>query len=203
MNNLINDTIKELNKNGFEATYFDNILEAKNYLLNEINDSIDIGIGGSMTIYNSGLHNDFIKRGNKVFWHWLVEPEERDNIFKKAQQSPVYLSSSNAITSDGKIVNIDGVGNRVSSMFYGHNTVYIIAGKNKISKNIDTAIERIKNEACPKNAERLDLDTPCRHTGRCTDCKSNDRMCNVTVILEGKPAKTNINILLVNEDLGY
>lgn len=203
MNKLVDRSIEGLRKNGFIVDYFENIIDAKDYILKKIDLNDSIGIGGSMTIFNSGLHNDLIDRGNIVYWHWLENPENRDETLKNASSTTKYLSSANAITKDGKIINIDGVGNRVASMFYGHEAVYIIAGVNKLVENMDEGIKRIKTEACPKNAKRLDLNTPCRHTGKCKNCKSDDRMCNVTVIIEGKPAKTDINIILVNEVLGY
>ncbi|MBS4540149.1 lactate utilization protein [Clostridium sp. D2Q-11] len=203
MDRLINRTIESLQKNGFIVDYFEDINGAKKHILEKIDQKVDVGIGGSMTIFESGLHTDLMDRGNGISWHWLEKPEDKYMALERASRTPIYMSSANAITQDGKIINIDGVGNRVASTFYGHDTVYIIAGVNKIVENIEDGIKRIKTDACPKNAERLGLNTPCRHTGKCHDCKSDDRMCNVTVIIESKPAKTDINIILVNESLGY
>lgn len=203
MNNSITRTIENLRKNGFIVDYFEDINNAKAHILNKIDLDKEIGIGGSMTVFNSGLHTDLMNRGNTVYWHWLEQSENRDLTLQRASKTPIYIASANAITEDGKIINIDGVGNRVSSIFYGHETVYILVGVNKIAKNNEKAMERIKTIACPKNSERLNLNTPCRHTGKCNDCKSDDRMCNITVIIEGKPAKTDINIIIVNKSLGY
>lgn len=203
MEDLVDLTVNNLKKNGFGVEYFDNINNAKKYLLSKIDDKIDIGIGGSMTIFDSNIHEELIKRGNSVYWHWLANDENKNETLEKAKNASIYLASSNAITSEGKLINIDGVGNRVSSMVYGHDKVYIIAGINKIVKDDKKAIERIKNESCPKNAERLKLNTPCRYTGKCNDCNSPDRMCNITVILEKNPMKADIEILIVNEELGY
>lgn len=202
MDKLVLQTISNLKDNGFDVQYFETSDEAKEKLLEEIGLDEDIGIGGSMTVYNMKLHEELIERGNNVYWHWLVDGENRKEVFKKASDTPVYISSSNGITQDGKIVNIDGVGNRVASMFYGHNRTYIIAGINKISKNVEDSIKRIKSTACPKNAERLNLETPCRYKG-CTDCKSKDRMCNITVIMDHKPMATDVNVFLINEELGF
>ncbi|RKD32726.1 lactate utilization protein [Thermohalobacter berrensis] len=197
-------TIEKLVDNGFNVEFFNTKKEAKSKLLDDISVKEDVGIGGSMTIYQMEVHKDLIDRGNKVHWHWLVEPEKRDEVREKASRASVYISSSNAITEDGKLVNIDGIGNRVASMFYGHKKVYILCGVNKITKNIEKALERIKTVACPKNSERLDLDTPCRYKGKCYDCKGKDRMCNITVILESKPmGDIEINIYIINEELGY
>ncbi|QZY54182.1 lactate utilization protein [Crassaminicella profunda] len=197
------NVMKNLKRNGFNVEYFENCTVAKKALLDAINLDEDVGIGGSKTIYDMGMHKDLMKRGNEVYWHWLVDQEKKDEERFKASHTPVYLSSSNAVTEDGKLVNIDGLGNRVASMIYGHDRVYIIVGVNKIAKDANKAIERIKKEACPKNAERLNLETPCRYTKECNDCRSKDRMCNITVIIDHKPMKTDINVFLINEDLGF
>jgi len=200
---ILKNTINNLKANGFAVEYFETIDEAKNKILNDIPESNDVGIGGSMTIFQMKLHEELLSRGNKVYWHWLVEPEKRDEVRKLARNTPVYLSSTNSITEDGKLINIDGVGNRVASMFYGHEKVIIVAGINKISKNYDDAIKRIKEEACPKNSERLNLDTPCRYTGKCNNCSSKSRMCNVTVTIDKNPMGGNIKLYIINDSLGY
>lgn len=203
MKDLVALTIKNLKDNGFKTEYFDGINDTKKYLLNEIDEKKDIGIGGSMTIFDSNLHEELINRGNKLYWHWLVDNKDKSETFKKAQIASIYLSSSNAITSEGKLINIDGVGNRVSSIFYGHDKIYILAGVNKIVENNEEAINRIKTISCPKNAKRLKLNTPCRYTGKCSNCNSDDRMCNITVVLEKAPMKSDIEILIIDEKLGY
>ncbi len=141
------------------------------------------------------------KRGNKIFWHWKAK--DRDKELELAKNSQIYISSTNALTLDGKLVNMDGVGNRVSSMFYGHERVYIIAGRNKICKDYDEARERIKMIAAPKNASRLNTNTPCRFTGRCNDCDSSDRICKIEVIIHKNPTGGDIRIYLIDEELGY
>lgn len=165
----------------------------------DINDTI--GIGGSVTILEMHLYDIFKNRGNKVYWHW--KSDNKKEALDLAKDTDVYFSSVNAITEDGKIVNIDGTGNRVSSMIFGHKQVFLIVGKNKICKDYEAAIERIHTIASPKNAERLKLNTPCRYTGKCNDCDSPDRMCKAEVILHKKPNGTNINIYFVDEELGY
>lgn len=203
MDEKIFKTIENLRSNGYEVNYFEKSEEVKKALLDEIAKDKTVGIGGSKTIYDMGIHEDLINRGSTVFWHWLAEDKSKDEERLKASRSSVYLSSSNAITEDGKIVNIDGLGNRAASIIYGHEKVYIVAGINKISTDINEAIKRIKQKVCPKNAERLNLDTPCRYTGECSDCNSKQRMCNITVILEKKPMQAEIKVILVNERLGY
>lgn len=203
MNKIVSNTINNLSNNGFEVEFFEDVEEAKEKVLNDIQIDENVGIGGSMTVYNMELHKELKNRGNNVYWHWLVDPKDRNEEREKASRSSVYISSTNSITEDGKLINIDGVGNRVASMFYGHEKILIIAGVNKIVRNSEEAIKRIKNIACPQNAKRLNLNTPCRHTGKCNDCNSPERMCRVIVTVEKNPMQGNIKIYLINKELGY
>lgn len=203
MEKKVMNTMNALKKNGFKVEYFEDVSTLKTNLLKSIDKSKSIGIGGSQTIRDIGLHKDLLERGNTVYWHWLADENNRHEILDKASKSDIYLSSSNGITENGKIVNIDGLGNRTSSLCYGHEKVYIIIGSNKISKDVTSSIQRIKSEACPKNAERLNLNTPCRYTHKCNDCQSEDRMCNLTLIIEKRPMKADITVLIVNETLGF
>ena len=203
MDSLLKNTIKNLSNNGFEVEFFENVDEAKRKILEYIQINEDIGIGGSMTVHDIKLYEELKNRGNKVYWHWLVDPKDRNKERQKAGKADVYICSTNSITEDGKLINIDGVGNRVASMFYGHEKIIIIAGVNKIHKDEKDAIKRIKDIACPQNAKRLNLDTPCRHTGKCNDCNSPHRMCRVTVTIERNPMQSNIKIYLINKELGY
>lgn len=159
-----------------------------------------IGIGGSITIQEMDIYNDLKDMGGEVYWHWK---QDIPNAAAKAIDSDIYITSTNALTMDGKLVNMDGNANRVSSMIYGHKDVYIIVGKNKVCKDYDEARERIRNVAAPMNAKRLKLDTPCTHTGICNDCDSPQRICRAEVIIHKNPNATNINIYLIDEELGY
>lgn len=203
MEAIVEKTLKNFKKNGFYGEYFENITLLNEYLLKEIEVGMSVGVGGSKTIEESKIVDDLLLRGNKVLWHWLSDESSRMETLLLASTGDVYLSSSNGITCDGKIVNIDGLGNRISSLCYGHKKVYIVVGVNKISEDIRSSIERIKTKACPKNAERLNLNTPCRYTGKCYDCSSKDRMCNITCILDKQPMNGNITVCIVNDLLGY
>ena len=187
-------------RNGFMVKKFQNLLQAKEDILTNITLENTVGIGGSMTIDNMNIYEDLRSRGNKVYWHWKKDIE---NAIIYAKDTDVYISSTNAITLDGKLVNMDGNGNRVASMFYGHKDVYLIIGKNKICKDYEEASERIKNIAAPLNAKRLNVKTPCVHTGKCMDCDSPQRICKVEVVMHKKPGSTNIHIYLVDEEAGY
>lgn len=191
---------KMLTRNGFRFKMFNNALEAKMELLSQIKKEESVGIGGSITIQEIDIYDELRNRGNEVYWHWKKDVE---NATAKAINADVYITSTNALTMDGKLVNMDGNGNRVSSMIFGHKDVYVIVGKNKICKDYEEARERIRSTAAPMNAKRLNLNTPCTHTGRCMDCDSPERICKAEVILHKKPGVMNINIYLIDEELGY
>lgn len=195
------DLSKVLTKNGYNVRIFETAAEVKKALLDEIKPEESVGFGGSTTIAELGVYEELEEKGNPVFWHWKAE--DKRAALETSVNTDVYLSSTNALTEDGKLVNRDGTGNRVASMIFGHKRVYIVVGKNKICKNYEEAKERIDTIAAPKNADRLNINTPCRITRRCTDCDSPDRMCKAEVILHKKPNGTNIHLFLVNEELGY
>ncbi|HHY77439.1 MAG TPA: lactate utilization protein, partial [Clostridiales bacterium] len=186
MNQKIENTLKALKKNGFKARYFEDSKSAAKTLLEEISVTDKVGIGGSMTIKELGLPDALLQRGNTVYFHWLeTTPEGMDNARRNASTADVYLTSTNALTEKGQLVNIDGTGNRVSAMVFGPKKVYVVCGINKLVDDVDGAIKRIKDNAY-KNARRLNLKTPCAITEKCNDCDSPQRMCNVTTIIEKK-----------------
>jgi hypothetical protein len=129
-------------------------------------------------------------------------------MLKKSALCDVFLTGTNAVTLDGRLINVDAVGNRVSGILFGHKFSIIAVGKNKIVKDLDEAFYRIRNLIAPTHARlRVDLGghplkTPCIATGQCGDCRSKDRICNVFTIIEGKPLKTDINVIIIDEDLG-
>lgn len=203
MKENVEKVIKALNKNNIKARYFEDAESAMNVLLDEINVEESVGIGGSMTISQLGIPEKLKKRGNKVYFHWLEStPEDVDKARLLASRADVYLTSTNALTEKGQLVNIDGIGNRVTSMVYGPKKVFVLCGMNKITKDLDDALEHIKSNTY-KNARRLKLNTPCAITGKCNDCDSPQRMCNVTVIIEKKPNKVEIEVMIINKELGY
>jgi L-lactate utilization protein LutB len=202
MNESVKKTIESLEKNGMKATYFEDSDSAVNYLIKNIKGEATVGIGGSVTVKSLGIPEKLIDKGNKVYFHWLEStPEGMDEARKNAARADVYLSSTNALTEEGQLVNIDGAGNRVASMIFGPKKVYVICGVNKIVKNLDAALKRIKDNAY-KNARRLKLNTPCAVTEKCSDCRSPQRMCNITTIIDRKP-KDNFEVILIGQELGY
>ena len=194
--------VKDLKGRRFLPEVFDTAEEAKTAALGIIG-TRSVGIGGSATVRDMGLAEALQANGNEVYWHWLAAKEAKQAARDKALNADVYMCSANALTTDGRLVNIDGTGNRAAGLIYGPHEVVVIVGKNKIVNGLDEAIERIKRDACPTNARRLGLDTPCAKTNQCYDCRTTARMCNVTFILEAptRPVKA-FHVLIVKEDLG-
>jgi hypothetical protein len=199
----IKTVLKSLKMRRIESAYFDSKEELIEALKSEVQSSDLIGFGGSMTVDQLGLYDLFATQGNEVLWHWKTAPEDRLNVMRRALFSDVYFASANAITEDGKIINIDGNGNRVAPMFFGPKKTILICGINKIASDYDSAMDRIKTIACPQNARRLGKTTPCSKTDFCADCKKEERMCTVTTIIEQKPTFVDLKVYFVNEELGY
>ncbi len=193
---------KNLQKRGYKVSEFPTAEDAIRYLIAEINGKT-IGFGGSITLEETGLCGT-LERTNTVYWHRGLENKELKNkMLKLASTADIYISSVNAIAQTGEIVNIDGNGNRISSMLYGHEKVYLMIGKNKITKNCENAVNRARTVAAPQNARRLGNKTPCAKDEICHNCKSRYRICRVLNILWGPPTSCEYEILLINEDLGF
>ena len=188
---------KNLEARGFAVKTFATGAEAAAYLDGAI-DGTTVGIGGSMTVQELGLHEK-LSAHNEVHGHWVNGPAER----AAAMTTQVYLTSANGLAETGEIINIDGAGNRVSSTLFGHQKVYFIIGRNKLAPTYDEALYRARNIAGPKNAQRLQKKTPCAVKGdRCYDCKSPERICRGLVVHWGPMMGMDMEVILVDEDLG-
>lgn len=196
--------LHNLERRGFTAHFVENAAKAKQLCFALVG-SDSVGFGGSVTAVELGLYNTLKEMGNEVYSHTYVPAEEKDAVRLKANRAKWYIASTNAITEDGILVNIDGSGNRVSSMICGPENVLLVIGKNKLVRDVQAGIERTKRETCPKNARRLHLDTlPCGITGVCADCASKERMCRVTVIMEYAPRLIkSFHLVLIDETIGW
>lgn len=192
-----------LEKRGFAVSIFPTKSEALAYLDREI-DGTSVGLGGSVTLGEMGVF-EALSTHNDVYWHWQpVEGRTAKEMRDAASTATVYLSSVNAISAGGEIVNIDGTCNRVASIMYGHEKVYLVAGANKVAEDLDAAIWRARNIAAPKNAQRLGAKMPCAVRGdRCFDCKSEGRICRALSVLWEKPMGQAVEVVLIDEELGY
>lgn len=165
-----------------------------------------ISFGGSMTVVDSGLFGQ-IKKLNKVkvidTYDMAPPLEERIERRRQALLTDVFITSANAITEDGEIVNLDGTGNRVAAMAFGPRNIILLVGRNKLCVDLDAAVSRIKEYVAPVNAMRLKRKTPCAVTGKCANCNSKDRICSVWSITEKSSPKGRIHVVLINEDLGF
>lgn len=194
---------KNLKDKGYTVTIFQTAAEAVKYLDTQI-DRQTVGFGGSMTLEKMGLY-ETLQSHNTVFWHQRIpEGKTSKEIRLAANNATIYISSVNGLAETGEIINIDGNCNRVASIFYGHEKVYLVIGKNKLAKDYDSALYRARNIASPLNAKRAGVKTPCAIKGdKCYDCKSPERICRGLSVLWGKPMTGKFEVILIDEELGY
>lgn len=197
--------VKSLQNNGFEAVFCENRQAAFAYIISEAQNAYSIGFGGSMTVQELRVEPELAKMGKELLQHNRpgLSSGEQLAIRHRQLDSDLFLTSSNAITLAGQLVNMDGVGNRVGAMIFGPKKVIVAAGRNKIVEDLDAALKRIKAIAAPANAHRLNLKLPCTVTGRCNNCDSPTCICRVTVIMDRKPSLSDIRVLVINEEMGY
>ncbi len=205
-------TLSSLQKNGFEAKYVASGKEVTQEILGQIPQGSKVGVGGSMTLEEIGLIEALDRREDITFLNPLKVMETETDmaaavakmipIMRDAYTSDLFLSGTNAVTEQGQLFNIDGNGNRVGAMFFGPKQVIIVAGVNKIVKNLDEATQRVRQYAGPADAKRIAAPTPCAETGVCVDCNSPGRICNIFVTLHKRPMSTPISVFLVGEERG-
>lgn len=197
--------IKALEKRNMTAFYCEDTESCRNKVLELIPADSVISWGGSMSIHECGVPQALKDRGDcEVLDRSLyTTPEQQKEFAVKTFQCNYYLMSTNAITLDGELVNIDGYGNRVASLIYGPDHVIVIAGMNKLVPDVKQGFDRIRNIASPPNTIRLSKDTPCAKTGKCGDCMSPDCICNQIVVTRRSRDKERIIVILVNDNLGF
>ena len=192
-----------LRRRHFEAHYVSTAQEALDLALTLIPKDRTVSWGGTVTAAQIGLM-DRLHQGD----YQLIDrdtgktPEEKQALMRQALTCGTFIMSSNAISKDGQLVNIDGMGNRVAAMCYGPRQVVVIAGMNKVLGTLDDAIARARNIAAPANAQRFGIKTPCGLTGQCGDCTSPDCICSYVVVTRYSMVHERIKVILVGEDLG-
>ena len=200
-------SVEALKKRQFNAHYVKSQEEAGEMILKEIPPGATVGVGGSVTVRGMKVLETLKARGHKMLDHWEVPREPRDESFivRRAQQtSDVFLASTNAVTLDGQLVNIDGAGNRVNALAFGPKKAIVVAGVNKIVADVESALRRIKEVAVPLNCKRLNINPPCMQAGKCVDCRVPQRTCRITTIIEWKPPFfSDYVVIVVGENLGY
>jgi len=202
--------VKNLKQNLFEARYIEEATQAKEVIMNMLPKEGVIGLGDSLTLHE--LHIiEALKEGGYNFlnpWEPGITREESLSRRRQAFQAEVFLTGTNAVTLDGKIVSTDGLGNRVAALIFGPKKVIVVAGINKLVENVEEALRRIKGIAAPLNVRRHtyppDIRPPCGDTGFCSECKPPRRICCYTVIIEGcSRDPKRITVLLVGQELGF
>jgi len=197
--------VKNLKKHGFDAHLVPSRDEARALVLGMISDYETFGFGGSDTARSLGLVEVFKAGGKTVYDHWQKGLTKEQDLDIRLQQGryDCFLCSANAVTLTGEIINVDGIGNRTNAMTFGPRKVFIIAGMNKVTPDLESGFKRIREVAGPMRARSLGMETPCAETGICTDCNAPQRICRATVILHRRPLLTDISVILINESLGF
>lgn len=224
MSKLINNKeiiLTNFKKKNISVQYFKNRKMATSYILKMIPPYVTVARGDSLTVDQIGLMNMIRKRNkNKVIdpfasdkkGHWIFTAEERERMERESFSSDIYITGTNAMTTEGQLVNIDGHGNRVSAMIFGPLKVIIVVGVNKLVRNLEEALMRIKRICAPQNARRHYFEhqfekygsLPCVKSGRCTNCFHEHRICHYTAIIDGcrKNERGRFNVVLIDEELG-
>ncbi len=203
--NLAKTMIDNLAKRNMEGYFAETKEEAVALIMEKfLTKDKTVGCGGSMSLTESGLM-DAIAKGDCILHDRTkaTTPEEVKEMNALLVNCDYFLMSTNAITVDGELVNIDGRGNRVSYLCYGPENVIILAGMNKVVSCVEDGVRRVRDIAAPPNTVRLNKNTPCAKTGRCGDCYSEDCICSQFVITRRSGVKNRIKVVLVAEELGY
>ncbi|MBP2021356.1 L-lactate utilization protein LutB [Clostridium punense] len=198
-------TINNLRKKNMEGYFIKDEDELKELLQELITENSVVGVGDSMTLFQTGVIS-FLRNGNYTFLDKYKEDitsEEKKKIYIENFSADTFLCSTNALTEEGELYNIDGNGSRVAPMLYGPKQVIIVTGINKIVKDIEAAEKRVRNYAAPIDAKRLGKNTPCTTLGYCVDCKSPERICNDFTIIRGQFIKGRIKVIILGKSLGY
>lgn len=194
-----------LKKNGFDAHWVPDLDAARDLIIPMTAPLNSFGFGGSETVRQLGLVEHLLAEGKTVFDHWQpdLSPQQSLAIRKEQLHCDCFFCSANAIALNGEIVNVDGAGNRTSAMGFGPSKVIIVAGMNKITHDLESALRRIREVAGPMRAKSLGMKTPCAETGFCSDCHAPQRICRITTILHRQPMLTPTSVVLINQAIGY
>jgi len=202
---LLEKTIRALKRNRISADVLKSREEVITYLENLMEDAAVVGVGDSMTLDTLGVY-DYLRGRNLAYLNKYdpsLSKQEKRELYLKNFTADYFLSGVNAISTEGKIYNMDGNGSRVAPIIYGPKCVLLICGINKIVESEEEAIRRIREVAAPLDAKRLNKKTPCAMKGKCMDCKSPQKICNYFTVIQGQFDEARIRVLFVEEELGY
>lgn len=197
--------IKNLESNNMKGTYLKSREELMAYLNAQIQDGSLVSVGGSQTLFELDLISYLRNREIRFLDRYKGEltGDEKKELYRKSFFADFYFSSSNAITVDGHLYNVDHTGNRVAALLYGPDKVFVIVGINKIVDTVEEAIARVRAVAAPANNVRLNRNTPCVKFGSCVDCKVEDRICNEYTLIKRQAVKDRIDVIILPFELGY
>jgi L-lactate utilization protein LutB len=198
-------TADNLKRNNINAYVINNLEELHKVIKSLIAPNDIVALGGSMTLFETGVI-DLLRNGDYQFldrYEKGLSPEDIRKIYLDSFDADAYFTSTNALTIDGMLYNIDGNGNRVAAMLYGPKKVIVVVGINKIVNNLEEAENRLKNFTAPANAKRLNLNTPCASTGICSDCNSPNRICTDYVTIKRQRTPNRMHVLLLKNEYGY
>ena len=201
----IQKTVDALNANNIECIFVKGKDEALAKALELIPDGAEVGLGGSVSVEEIGLLQK-LRDGDYTLhdqYEEGIDMMENLSRRRKGIVAPYFVAGTNAITMDGQLVNVDGMGNRVAAQIFGPEKVILVAGTNKIVKDVHEAFDRLQNTAAPINAERVGVQTPCADTGECIDCDSPMRICNMYSIIRRMMFPGRLTLILVDESLGF
>lgn len=193
----IENVIKNLEKRRFVAKYFATAAEAADYMESRIQNTT-VGVGGCKTADQMGLY-ERLSRNNSVYWHWK---SSESDVREKANSAKVYISSVNAMTEDGELLNIDGRGNRLAACVWGDKKLYYVVGINKICPDFASALERARSIAAVENCKRFDFKNPCKIDNKCHDCHTPSRICNALMVHWAPMTGMYTEVILIGEELG-
>ena len=197
--------MKNLEKNQMKGTFLKDREALQEYMNQQIPDGVKVAVGGSQTLFEVGVI-EYLRTRNVTFFDRYEEGlsmEGRKEVFRNSFFADFYFTSTNAITLDGHLYNIDHVGNRVAAMLFGPDKVFVIIGLNKIVDTEAEAVGRIRSIAAPANNVRLNRDTPCTKLGSCTECNAKDRICSEYTLIKRQSVKDRIEVLILPTELGY
>src|SRR5690554_2799038 len=208
--NFVNDkraakTIENLERNNMRGYFVQDEVEALDRIRELMEKGDVVSVGGSMTLFEIGAI-ELLRNGDYEFLDRYGEGLDKggiQDIFRKTFMADAYLTSTNAITEEGELYNIDGTGNRVAAMIFGPRRVIVVAGINKIVRNLEEAVHRCESIASPANNVRLERSNPCVKIGHCSDCTSPDRICNLYTVIRRQMNPDRIHVIIINKELGY
>lgn len=201
----IDKTIAALEKNNMKGYYAENTDELKKIITELIKEDKLITSGGSMTLKETGVI-DFLRENYSGIFKDRADclnQEETDRLFRETFSSDTFFASTNAVTENGELYNVDGTANRVAAMTFGPKQVIIVAGANKIVSDLKAAEERVCKLAAPANAVRLGIETACSKTGECVNCRNDSRICCTYVVMKRQRVKDRIKVIFLPDSYGY